>query len=89
MGSRIPKSECAFKMPSRRKEERSQSSNARGGQMCRRKKSEVRSKSQTKEKQELSSNCGGRKDTDSIAVFTGTIADQQQLCLRYPKAAHV
>ena len=34
-------------------------------------KSEVRSKSQTKEKQELSSNCGGRKDPDSIAVFTG------------------
>ena len=41
-------------------------------------KSEVRSKSQTKEKQELSSNCGGRKDTDSIAVLMGTIADHSR-----------
>ena len=41
-------------------------------------KSEVRSKSQTKEKQELSSNCGCRKDTDSIAVLTGTIADHSR-----------
>ena len=55
------------------KEERSHSSNVRGGRKGRG-KSEVRSKSQTKEKRELSSNCGGRKDTDSIAVFTGTIA---------------
>ena len=39
-------------------------------------KSEVRSKSQTKE--ELSSNCGGRKDTDLIAVFTGTVADHSR-----------
>ena len=54
-----------------------QSSNVRGGRKGRG-KSEVRSKSQTKEKRELSSNCGGRKDTDSIAVFTGTIADHSR-----------
>ena len=45
-------------------------------------KSEVRNKSQSKakqeEKRELSSNCGGRKDTDSIAVLTGTIADHSR-----------
>ena len=46
-------------------------------------KSEVRSKSQAKAKQEeigekLSSNCGGRKDMDSIVVFTGTIADHSR-----------
>ena len=45
-------------------------------------KSEVRSKSQSKakqeEKRELSSNCGGRKGMDSIAVFTGTIADHSR-----------
>ena len=46
-------------------------------------KSKVRSKSQTKAKQEdisekLSSNCGGHKDMDSIAVFTGTIADHSR-----------
>ena len=37
-------------------------------------KSEVRSKSKTKEKQELSSNCGGRKGM----VFTGTVADHSR-----------
>ena len=45
-------------------------------------KSEVRNKSQSKakqeEKRELSSNRGGRKDTDSIAVLTGTIADHSR-----------
>ena len=45
-------------------------------------KSEVRNKSQSKakqeEKRELSSNCGGRKDTDLIAVLTGTIADHSR-----------
>ena len=46
-------------------------------------KSEVRNKSQSKAKQEessekLSSNCGGRKDTDSIAVFMGPVADHSR-----------
>ena len=45
-------------------------------------KGEVRNKSQSKakqeEKRELSSNCGGRKGMDSIAVFTGTVADHSR-----------
>ena len=41
-------------------------------------KSDLRSKSQTKEKQELSSNCGGRNGPDSIAVLMGTIADHSR-----------
>ena len=46
-------------------------------------KIEVRNKSQSKAKQEessekLSSNCGGRKDTDSIVVFMGTVADHSR-----------
>ena len=45
--------------------------------------SEVRNKSQSKAKQEesseqLSSNCGGHKGMDSIAVFMGTIADHSK-----------
>ena len=76
MGIPIPKSECAFKTPSRRKEEQvspvmQEAAKSVAG------KSEVRSKSQTKEKQELRY-CGGRKDTDSIAVLTGTIADHSR-----------
>ena len=82
MGSLVPKSERAYEMPSRRKEERSRSGDARGSQMVAG-KSEVRNKSQSKSKQEesseeLSSNCGGRKGMDSIVVFMGTIADHSR-----------
>ena len=70
-----PRANVLLRCHRKAKEERSLSSNARGGRKARR-KSEVRSKSQTKE--EPSFNCGGRKDSDSIAVFIGTIADHSR-----------
>ena len=68
MGSHVPRG-VLIRCHREAKEERSQSSNVRGGR---------KGMSQTKVKQGLSSNCGGRKDTDSIAVFTGTIADHSR-----------
>ena len=82
MGSCIPKSECALRCHREAKKSEvgpvtQEAAKRVAG------KSEVRSKSQPKAKQEessekLSTNCGGRKGMDSIAVFMGTIADHSR-----------